>query len=172
MNSNELAPQVAARLKSALPGAISDSYSDGRGLVIRCEPAAIREVLAFLRDDRQCPFDLLANITAVDWSAWSRQDEQPDRPARFSVIYNLYSTSARARLFVEVCVETAAALPSATPVYASANWSEREVFDMFGLRFTGHPDLRRIYLSDDFAGHPLRKDFPRHGRQPQDHPQE
>lgn len=172
MNSNNLAPQVAARLTAALPDAVVASYSDGRGQVLRCEPASLREVLTFLRNDRQCAFDLLANITAVDWSTWPRPDNESSPPARFSVIYNLYSTSARVRLFVEIYVDEDTALPSATSVYASANWSEREVFDMFGLRFTGHPDLRRIYMSDDFTGHPLRKDFPRRGRQPQDYPQE
>jgi NADH-quinone oxidoreductase subunit C len=89
----------------------------------------------------------------------------PGAPAkRFAVLYQLYRFPGGVRVRLAVEVGEAEGLPSVTPLYKSAGWAEREIFDMFGIRFEGHPDLRRIYLPDEFEGHPLRKDFPLRGR--------
>ncbi|MBV8201969.1 MAG: NADH-quinone oxidoreductase subunit D [Acidobacteria bacterium] len=114
-----------------------------------------REVLAelarALRDDRETRFDLLMDLAGVDY---------PDRPERFEAVYHLYSVPRNARLRLKVPVgESDPVLPSLVPVWNAANWAEREVFDMFGLRFTGHPNLSRILCHEGFQGHPLRKDY-------------
>jgi NADH-quinone oxidoreductase subunit C len=169
---NRQETSVVERLKSALGGKIQDVYEDGRGVVVRVEPSAVPDTLEALRSDASTPFQLLADVTAVDWSRWSEETGMKPPPARFSLYYNLYSISATTRLFIEAWLEDGQAAPSATPFYASADWAERTVFDMFGIRFSGHPDLRRIYMPDDFGYSPLRKEFPRRGVDPQDFPQE
>lgn len=171
MNRQETS--LVERLKSVLGAKISEVYEDGRGVVVRVEVGAVPDVLRALRSDASTPFDLLADVTAVDWSRWSGQaGTTKPPPARFSLYYNLYSISAATRLFVEAALEDGQEAPSATPFYASADWAERTVYDMFGIGFSGHPDLRRIYMPDDFEYFPLRKEFPRRGADPQDFPQE
>ncbi len=170
MNRQETS--VVERLKSALGAKIQDVYEDGRGVVVRIELSAVPDALEALRSDASTRFHLLADITAVDWSRWSQETGMQPPPARFSLYYNLYSISAATRLFVEAWLEDGQEAPSATPFYASANWAERTVYDMFGIRFSGHPDLRRIYMPDDFGYSPLRKEFPLRGVDPQDFPQE
>lgn len=169
---SDKAQAAAKRLQSALGSQVTGILEDGRGVVVRVEPEAVREALKVLKTDRDCPFDMLSHIAGVDWQTWREQTGLQPPPARFGLIYTLYSVTQRTRIFVEIFVAEGQSIPSATGLYASADWSEREVFDMFGLTFKGHPDLRRIYLTDDFEGHPLRKEFPRHGYDPQDHPQE
>lgn len=170
MNRQETS--VVERLKSALGEKIADVYEDGRGVVVRVGLDTVPEALRALRSDASTPFDLLADLTAVDWSRWSEQTGMQPPPARFSLYYNLYSIPAATRLLVEAWLQDGQEAPSATPFYGSANWGERTVYDMFGIRFSGHPDLRRIYLPDDFEYSPLRKEFPRRGVEPQDYPQE
>jgi NADH-quinone oxidoreductase subunit C len=171
---NQQETSVIERLKSSLGAKISDVYEDGRGVVVRVDPGSIPDVLQALRADASTPFDLLADVTAVDWSRWSEQTGAAESPpaARFSLYYNLYSIAAATRLFVEAWLEDGQDAPSATPFYASADWAERTVYDMFGIRFSGHPDLRRIYMPEGFEYSPLRKEFPRRGIDPQDFPQE
>ncbi|MEW5982136.1 MAG: NADH-quinone oxidoreductase subunit C [Acidobacteriota bacterium] len=111
-------------------------------------------ILTFLRDDAACAFDYLSDLTAVDW---------PPREKRFDIVYCLYSTRLRQRVRVKVRVADQEAVASATGVWAAANWLEREVFDMFGVPFAGHPDLRRILMPADWQGHPQRKDYPLEG---------
>jgi NADH-quinone oxidoreductase subunit C len=102
---------------------------------------------------------MLLDVTAVDWL--------DSRPERFEVVYQLLSLSTASRLTVKVAVsESSPELPSATALWHSANFLEREVWDMFGIRFQGHPDLRRILMYEEFQGHPLRKDYPVQGKQP------
>jgi len=113
------------------------------------------DLATFLRDDPATRFDYCADVTAIDWPA--RAD------ARFDVVYCLYSTSLRHRLRVKARAGETATVPSVTGVWASANWLEREVFDMFGVRFSGHPDLRRMLMPEDWQGHPQRKDYPLEG---------
>jgi NADH-quinone oxidoreductase subunit C len=112
---------------------------------------SILDVLAFLKADGACRFALLADLTAVDW---------PGREKRFDIVYNLLSMYTNRRVRVKVQVSEEEMVPSATAIHACANWFEREVFDMFGIVFTGHPDLRRLLTDYGFQGHPLRKDFP------------
>jgi NADH-quinone oxidoreductase subunit C len=117
-----------------------------------------QEIFHTLHDDAEFAFDFLMDVTGVDW---------PERHPRFDVVYQLKSLSKNQRLRVKVHVGADDAwVPSAYPVWKSADWLERECFDMFGVEFRGHPDLRRILLYDAFSGHPLRKDYPFQKRQP------
>jgi NADH-quinone oxidoreductase subunit C len=163
---------AAKRLKAALGDEVEAVDEDGRGVVVRLQAGVIREALRQLKADRETPFEMLVGIAATDWSRWAEESGLAARPARFGLLYNLFSVATRTRLFLEVFVADGEAVPSATPCYASADWAEREAYDMLGIRFRGHPDLRRIYLKDDFEGFPLRKEFPRRGHDPQDFPQE
>ncbi|MGH7949496.1 MAG: NADH-quinone oxidoreductase subunit C [Candidatus Binataceae bacterium] len=116
------------------------------------------ELLRTLRDDSELAFESLADLTAVDW---------PDRDPRFDVVYQLHSLSKRHRVRVKIRVAANDAWAhSATALWKSADWLERECYDMFGIDFRGHPDLRRILMYDEFQGHPLRKDYPVAKRQP------
>ena len=112
------------------------------------EPSIISELLQILRDGEQ--FDYCVDITAVHY---------PEREKQFDVIWILYSFARNERIRVKIMIADGESVPSAVPVWATANWLEREVFDMFGIRFDGHPDLKRILLPDGWKGHPLRKDY-------------
>ena len=111
-------------------------------------------LIGFLKTDPECRFTSLVDITAVD---------RPEAAARFEVVYHLLSMHKNHRIRIKVAVSEAAIMPSIIDVHPSANWFEREVFDMFGILFSGHPDLRRILTDYGFRGHPLRKDFPTTG---------
>ncbi|MAE65010.1 MAG: NADH-quinone oxidoreductase subunit C [Phycisphaeraceae bacterium] len=137
------------------------------------EAADLHDVLAFLRDDQKCQYDHLIDLTCVDYLRYPRQAGGPE--GRFGVIYNLYSREYGRRLFVKVmCTPTldtsgteddpALHLPTVTDLWPGVEWSERETFDMFGIRFDGHPDLRRILTFEAFPAHALRKDYPLRGR--------
>ena len=118
----------------------------------------ILDVCRFLKDDAKTQFNLAPYITAVDYLG-----EEP----RFEVVYNLLSTRTGARIRLRVKVpETDLTVPSVTSVWRGADWFERYCFDMYGIRFSGHPDMRRLLMYDEFVGHPLRKDYPLRGRQP------
>ena len=155
MSPDALRDTVAA----LLPGATVFPPDETRGqAVVVVERGTIRQALETLRDHPDLRFELLSDLTAVDYLG---------RVPRFEVIYHLYSLTHNHRLRVKVLLpEDALELASATPVWKSANWAEREVWDMFGIRFTGHPDLRRILMYPEFVGHPLRKDYPLQRRQP------
>ena len=120
-------------------------------IILRVSVATIQSTLVALRDDRHAAFNQLSDLTAVDY---------PERPERFEMIYQLLSMKNNMRLRVHAAVGEGQAVPSMTAVYAAANWAEREVWDMFGIFFAGHPDLRRLLTDYGFEGHPLRKDFP------------
>ncbi|SDH56616.1 NADH-quinone oxidoreductase subunit C [Alloyangia pacifica] len=117
-------------------------------------PANIAGLVEFLRSDPTCRFSSLVDITAVDY---------PNRPKRFDVVYHFLSMYQNHRIRLRVSVREDEIVPSITALHPSANWLEREVFDMFGILFSGHPDLRRILTDYGFRGHPLRKDFPTTG---------
>ncbi len=120
------------------------------------KPDRVRETLLYLRDAAELAFDFLSDVTAVHW---------PKRPkVPYDVVYNLYSIANRRRFRVKVRVAEGQEVDSATVVWSAAEWLEREIYDMFGIRFAGHPDQRRILNPDGFEGHPLRKDFPLLGR--------
>jgi len=120
-------------------------------LVITVRGAAIQKVLTFLRDDTNCLFKQVMDITAVDY---------PEREQRFEVVYNLLSLKQNQRIRVKVNTDEDTPVPTVTGVFSAAGWFEREVWDMFGVSFSDHPDLRRILTDYGFEGHPLRKDFP------------
>ena len=121
-------------------------------------PGHLLKVMEFLKNDPRLQFDMLADITAVDYLG---------RKPRFDVVYHLVSLPLGQRLRIKVRPDDAEpAVDSLAPLWDSANWLEREVWDMFGIRFIGHPDLKRILLYEEFQGHPLRKDYPIRKRQP------
>ncbi len=111
----------------------------------------IPQVLKFLRDDARCRCEVLIDICGVDW---------PGRENRFDVVYHLLSPRNNLRMRVKLQTNETAAVPSAIDVFSAANWYEREAYDMYGILFSGHPDLRRLLTDYGFQGHPLRKDFP------------
>ena len=118
------------------------------------------EVAQFLRSDRQCAINQFTDMTAVDYP-----EREPELP-RFDVVLVARSMEQRHRIRLKTRVEDGQALASLFPVWAGANWAEREIFDMFGIRFDGHPDLRRILMYEEFVGYPLRKDYPIDRTQP------
>ena len=142
------------RLRERFPDCVLEVayYADQVTVLVPREMVA--EILVFLRDDDVTAFDLLADQTAADW---------PERGKRFDVIYHLYSIPKNHRLRVKAHVGEGEPVPSAVPIYKAANWHEREIFDLFGIPFDGHPDLRRILLPDEWRGYPLRKEFPLEG---------
>ena len=123
-------------------------------LTVNVGQAGFVGFVEFLKSDQTCRFSSLVDITAVDY---------PDRPKRFDVVYHFLSMYQNHRIRVRVAIRDDEMMPSIIESHASANWFEREVFDMFGILFTGHPDLRRILTDYGFRGHPLRKDFPTTG---------
>jgi NADH-quinone oxidoreductase subunit C len=147
-------PPFITSLQAALPAAITAlSYWVGDWTVI-ADRGAILDVARHLHTAPDAAFDICSDVTATDW---------PPRAERFDVVYTLFSTRHRQRLRVKARVADGMAIDSVTQVWASANWLEREVFDMFGIRFTGHPDLRRILMPEEWQGHPQRKDYPLEG---------
>jgi len=143
----ELGDQVAA----ALPGDVIRSEIVRGELILWAERPAIIRVLTFLRDDPRMLFKLLVDLCGVDY---------PDRIERFEVVYNLLSLKHNRRIRVKVATDENEPVPSVTGAFSSANWYERETWDLFGVYFSDHPDLRRLLTDYGFEGHPLRKDFP------------
>jgi NADH-quinone oxidoreductase subunit C len=144
-----------ARLVGSIPTAVHAVKFDRDELTIWVDKGSIREACAILRDDPNCPFNYLADLTCVDWN--------PSEP-RFEVVYHLLSIPKKERVRLKAKVDgSSAAIESVTSVWPAANHYEREVFDLFGVRFTGHPNLKRIMMPDDWEGHPLRKDYPVEG---------
>ncbi|MEO5377796.1 MAG: NADH-quinone oxidoreductase subunit C [Magnetococcus sp. DMHC-6] len=126
----------------------------GDALVLRVEPAGLLSVMQGLRDDPELDFKMLIDIAGVHY---------PTRNPEFDVVYQLLSVYKNHRIRIKVGVKEQEAVPSVTGVWSCANWYEREAYDLFGILFSGHPDLRRILNDYDFEGHPLRKDFPLSG---------
>ncbi len=142
-------------ITGSLPDGIEASSDVINGdVVITTVPKNIQQVLVFLRDDARCQFKQLVDLTAVDYL---------DRGLRFEVVYNLLSLRYNLRVRVKVSVEEGRLLPTVVGVYSVAGWLEREVWDMYGVYFADHPDLRRILTDYGFTGHPQRKDFPLSG---------
>ena len=125
-------------------------------LTISINPSAIKKIIEFLSDNSECQFKTLIDITAVDF---------PSRKVRFDVVYHLLSMAQNKRVRIKFEVDETDIIPSISAIHLGANWLEREVFDMYGLSFSNHPDLRRILTDYGFQGHPLRKDFPTTGYQ-------
>lgn len=147
-------PSEISGLQQACQGAVlAVSLFVGDWTVI-VERQRLLEVARHLCSEAGGRFDLCSDLTAVDW---------PPRDERFDLVYVLFSTGTKRRLRVKVRVADGGAVDSVSPVWPAANWLEREVFDMFGIRFAGHPDLRRILMPDEWQGHPQRKDYPLEG---------
>jgi NADH-quinone oxidoreductase subunit C len=142
---------LVKKLRGRLDGAITEASEFIGQLSIRVSPPRIVEVCELLKRDAETPFDYLSDLTCVHY---------PDRDAPFEVVYNLYSIKANERVRLKVGIGEDEEVESVTGVWPAANWMEREVFDLFGVRFRNHPDLRRLLLPPDWEGHPLRKDYP------------
>jgi NADH-quinone oxidoreductase subunit C len=141
-------------IAAALPGAVARTYVEYGELNVVANAPRILDVLKHLRDDASCLFVCFVDITATDY---------PAREKRFDVVYHLLSPRFNRRVRVKAAVGDGETIPSACPLWPAANWFERETYDMFGVLFAGHPDLRRILTDYGFEGHPLRKDFPMTG---------
>jgi NADH-quinone oxidoreductase subunit C len=146
--------ELGAYIESATPDAVFSAAVAHGELTVLCAPGGIVDFLTFLRDDSACRFTTLIDICGVDW---------PERDKRFDVVYHLLSMRGNRRVRVKVAVREDQLVPSVTGVFPAADWFERECFDMYGVMFSGHPDLRRLLTDYGFRGHPLRKDFPTTG---------
>ena len=188
MNTSSLIEAVEKRF----PDGVSTSYTYRGDATVVLRPAALLEVARFLKEDPAFSMNFLVDVTAVDYSAFGKgpapaffassgvtvspspqipdPDPWPGPPngARFAVVYHFYSMSKKHRLRLSVPLEdeTSPEVDSLTSLWPGANWLEREVWDMFGIGFRRHPDLKRILMYEEFEGHPLRKDYPVRKRQP------
>ncbi len=144
MTPTELGAYISGKITATAEVAFGE-------LSLHVEAANIVEVLSFLRDDAECRFVCFIDICGADY---------PEREKRFDVVYHLLSPYKNQRVRVKVQADEKGAVPSAIEVFPAANWFEREAFDLYGILFSGHPDLRRILTDYGFSGHPLRKDFP------------
>ncbi|MEO4041076.1 NADH-quinone oxidoreductase subunit C [Hoeflea sp. CAU 1731] len=151
---SEALQELAAYITERKDGAVMWHEVRFGELTLVSDPAHIIRLLTFLRDDSQCQFINFTDICGVDW---------PGREKRFDVVYHLMSPRQNMRIRVKVPVGEDETIPSATGVFPGADWFEREAYDLYGILFTGHPDLRRILTDYGFDGHPLRKDFPTTG---------
>jgi NADH-quinone oxidoreductase subunit C len=142
---------VAGMLRERLGDAILERHDFRGDLTVTLRRERLVEALTFLRDDPALGFDLLSDLTSADW---------PERDERFDVVYQLTSTVHGRFLRIKTRVRDGEACPTATGVWPGAAWMEREVYDLMGIPFEGHPDLRRILCPDDWEGHPLRKEYP------------
>jgi NADH-quinone oxidoreductase subunit C len=148
---DESLKELGETIVGALAGAVS-AYTVAFGqLTLDARADDLTKVMTFLRDDPRCQFVCLIDITAVDW---------PSRERRFDVVYHLLSPRRNQRVRVKVEADETTPVPSIISVFAGADWFERETYDLYGVLFSGHPDLRRILTDYGFEGHPLRKDFP------------
>jgi NADH-quinone oxidoreductase subunit C len=139
------------KIASTCKGRVLRSETVRGELIVWIERTALRDAVLSLRDDPQLLFKILVDVTAVDY---------PGRPERFEVVYQLLSVRLNRRVRVKVAADEATPVPSVTSIFSSAGWYEREVWDLFGIYFADHPDLRRILTDYGFEGHPMRKDFP------------
>jgi NADH-quinone oxidoreductase subunit C len=151
---------VYRRVRAVMPEALADgSHLHMGDLVLKAKLDRAFALCRLLKEDPELRFDYLSSVTVVDW---------PDRPKRFDLVWTLTSMPHRRRLnlVAEASLEEAegGSVPSVRPLWRTADWQEREAYDLFGVRFAGHPDLRRILLPAWWQGHPLRKDYPVEGR--------
>jgi NADH-quinone oxidoreductase subunit C len=154
---------ILARLRERLGPAALAAHADHGDDTLLVDRAALLDVLRFCRDDAALRFDMLMDLTAVDYLTYPGREDGP----RFEIVYHLYSVPHNHRVRIKAGVdEDDPVVPTAAGLWPIANWLEREVWDMFGLRFAEHPDLRRLLLYEEFEGHPLRKDYPVSRRQP------
>jgi len=149
--------EICSRISSEFPKLVVSAQIDKGDAVVVAHVGAIHELMSALRDAPHFRFDMLTDLTAVDWFGKS---------PRFEVVYHLYSMTFNHRLRVKATVEEGHSVPSVTSLWKIADWYEREVWDMYGIKFEGHPNLKRLLMYEEFKGHPLRKDYPYDKRQP------
>ena len=142
---------LGEHIKQATAGAVVATNVRLGELMLDTTPDRLVGLLTFLRDDPRCLFKQLVDVCGVDW---------PEREKRFDVVYNLLSLKNNQRIRIKVATDETTPVPSAAPLFSSAGWFERETYDLYGVWFADHPDLRRILTDYGFEGHPLRKDFP------------
>ncbi|WP_296743074.1 NADH-quinone oxidoreductase subunit C [Mesorhizobium sp.] len=143
--------ELSTYLGEKLSGRIGETVLAYGELTVSVEPANLVDVATFLRDDPRCQFISIIDISGADY---------PSRAKRFDVVYHLLSPKQNVRIRLKVQADEETLVPSLTPVYPGADWYERETYDLYGVLFSGHPDLRRLLTDYGFEGHPLRKDFP------------
>jgi NADH-quinone oxidoreductase subunit C len=149
--TNETMESLGQAVAGALPGAVAGYVTAHGELTLTVNAADLVKVATFLRDDPACAFSCFIDVTAVDW---------PQRDRRFDVVYHLLSPTKNHRVRLKIEADEATPVASLTDLFPGANWFEREVYDLYGVVFTGHPDMRRLLTDYGFEGHPLRKDFP------------
>src|SRR6266478_8834844 len=142
---------LGAYVTSAMPERVLGTEIVHGQLIVRVQRDAVVPMMTLLRDDPKCLFKVMVDLCGVDY---------PDRPERFEVVYNLLSMRLNQRIRVKVTTDEEQPVPSVVELFSSAGWWEREAWDLFGIYFSGNPDLRRILTDYGFEGHPLRKDFP------------
>jgi NADH-quinone oxidoreductase subunit C len=146
------------RLLEFFPSAVEMTHADLGDATARVAPGSLVEIMRLMRDEPGLDFEMLTDLTVVDYLG-----EEP----RFELVYHLYSVKRNHRVRIKARVpEQAPEIASLVSLWPSADWMEREAWDLYGIRFAGHPDLRRILLYEEFDGHPLRKDYPKEKRQP------
>jgi NADH-quinone oxidoreductase subunit C len=143
------------RLQAVVPGLAPEAEADRGVFWINLPKEALRAAVTLLRDDPELDYKMLSDLFGVDY---------PTRENRFDILYNLYSLSRNRRVFLRVRVGENEPVPTISDLFPNADWAEREVYDLFGVPFDGHPDLRRILMPDDWDGYPLRKDYPLIGK--------
>jgi NADH/F420H2 dehydrogenase subunit C len=147
---------IAQKIKERFPGEFLEAKEYRGQLAVTVQKDRIVDICRFLHDDPELAFNHITDVTAVDY---------PNDEERFEVVYHFYSIPKNQRIRLKARVrEDDCTIDSVTGIWQGANFMEREVYDLMGVRFNGHPDLRRILLTDDFEGHPLRKDYPVEGR--------
>ena len=152
---------LAEQVKAKFPGDVTGVLDQQGDPLVYLERESVLKVMQALKTGPEFQFDMLMDLFAIDYLHWE------EKALRFEVVYNLYSSSKHHRLFVKVGVpEKDASLDSVTALWPAANWYEREAWDMFGVSFNGHPNLKRILMYEEFKGHALRKDYPYNKRQP------
>lgn len=151
MMDTQALSDLAAHIEGRMPDAVRSWQIHVGELTLLAERDHIVPLLRFLRDDQQCNFESFIDLCGVDY---------PERSERFEVVYHLLSMRMNHRIRVRIRTDEETAVPSAVPLWPAANWFEREAFDMYGIQFADHPDLRRILTDYGFEGWPLRKDFP------------
>jgi NADH-quinone oxidoreductase subunit C len=143
--------ELGQQIRDKLSSIVTDVAEQGGELILHCTRDGLPTLLTFLRDDPACQYRQLMDVCGVDY---------PERPERFDVVYHLLSPRFNRRVRVKVSTDENNPVPSAVPIFSSAGWFEREAWDLFGILFSDHPDLRRLLTDYGFEGHPLRKDFP------------
>ncbi len=145
---------VLDKIKNKFGAAVVETHSFRGDDTVVVKKEKLKELCAFLKEDSACDFDYLLDVCGADYLP---------RVPRFEVVYHIHSIDKKHRIRVKTRVAEGEKVDSVTSLWPTADWTERETYDMYGIEFEGHPDLKRIYMADDWKGHPLRKDYPERG---------